>query len=67
MGKEIQPPKSQLELILEELFENLAKREEFDSATITSLKTLAKSGSLSKVSKLERVIKAQKGGRSEAH
>jgi hypothetical protein len=61
MGTATQPPKSQLELILDELFENLAGHKELDSATITRLKTLAEHGSLSKVSKLEQAIRAQKG------
>jgi hypothetical protein len=67
MGTAMQPPKSQLELILDELFENLTKHKEFDSTTIIGLKTLAKRGYLSNVSKLEQVIKAQKGARSEAN
>ncbi len=54
-------PKSHTELIIEEMFANIEKKEEFDAQTIKKLKELAQIGDLKKHNEVAKVLKPESG------
>ncbi|HID29924.1 MAG TPA: hypothetical protein EYP19_07965 [Desulfobacterales bacterium] len=66
MAKDVIIQRSLVEQILHEMFTTLEERDEFDARTIQRLKELAASGTLSKVKKVEEVIRSAPGGYHEA-
>lgn len=51
--------KSLVELILEGMFEKIAKREEFDDETVQELQELLSAGDLKKANKVMEALKAK--------
>ncbi len=54
-------PKSHIELIIEEMFASIEKKDEFDSQTIQKLKELAQIGDLKKHNEVTKVLKPESG------
>lgn len=65
MNENPTPSKSQLELILDALFEELRTKKEFDPETIEALEELARNGKLSSAPKVEEAISVIHGGDDE--
>ena len=65
MNENPTPSKSQLELILDALFEELRTYKEFDPETIKGLEVLAEDGNLKSAPKVEEAISVIHGGDNE--
>jgi len=61
MTQEIPMQKSLIEQILDEMFVNIERREEFDKQVIKKLKELAESGDLKKAPQVTKAIKSLSG------
>lgn len=61
MSEEFKAPQSILEQVIDEMFLNLEKEDQFDAATIEELRKLAKTGSLIDENKLMTIIRMQRG------
>jgi len=61
LSQEIKVPQSILEQVIDEMFLNLEKGNQFDAETLEELRKLAKTVSLIDENKLTTIIKMQRG------